>query len=133
MLDTIKQIRTGPGWRYISPGFMVPPRDILPDAEGLEPEPGNPAVQVRVIRQAVLTELSIVTRPAYSDTGVDVRAWDWPEPEQRRRPTMAVTLTQAQLSGALRLGRYERGNRPKQPDSWPMQRKLSPETRAGCA
>ena len=85
MQDTIKQIRTGRAGG-ISPGFMVPPRDLIPDAETLEPEPGNPSVQVRVIRQAVLTEISVVTRPAYSDTGVDVRAWIWPEPVQRRRP-----------------------------------------------
>ena len=78
MADTLKQIKTGRAGG-VSPAFMVPPRDVVPDAEGLEPEPGNPAVQVRVIKQAVLTELSIVTRPAYSDTDMDVRADELPE------------------------------------------------------
>ena len=58
----------------VSPGFRVPPLDVVPGAETLEPEPGNPGVSIRVIREAVLTELSIVTRPAYPDTGVATRA-----------------------------------------------------------
>ena len=52
---------------------------MVPDAETLEPEPGNPGVDIRVIRQAVLYELSIVTQPAYAETSVDVRAEDFPE------------------------------------------------------
>ena len=58
----------------ISPGFRVPPANVIPNAEALEPEPGNPGVSVRVINQAVLIELSVVTRPAYAETAVDVRA-----------------------------------------------------------
>ena len=58
----------------ISPGFAVPPASAVPDAEELVPEPGNPGVQIRVIRQAVLHELSLVTRPAYPETEVDLRA-----------------------------------------------------------
>lgn len=73
MKDAIAMIRAGL-IGGISPGFRVPPRAVVPDGERLEPEPGNPAVQVRVIENAVLSELSIVTRPAYSDTDVDVRA-----------------------------------------------------------
>ncbi|MCY3701495.1 MAG: HK97 family phage prohead protease [Rhodospirillales bacterium] len=72
MRDTVLQIESGLAGG-ISPGFRVPPKGTVPDAETLEPEPGNEAVQVRVIREAVLVELSIVTRPAYSATGVDVR------------------------------------------------------------
>ena len=48
----------------LSPGFTVPPASAVPDAERLEPEPGNPGVQVRVIREAVLREFSIVTSAA---------------------------------------------------------------------
>ena len=33
----------------ISPGFRVPPRDVVPDAEDFTPEPGNPGVEIRVI------------------------------------------------------------------------------------
>ena len=85
MLDVVKEIRTKRAGG-ISPGFMVPPRNVVANAERLEPEPGNPDVQVRVINQAVLYELSIVTRPAYSSTSVDLRAEDFPnqEPERKR-------------------------------------------------
>ena len=68
----------------LSPGFTVPPTSAVPDAERLEPEPGNPGVQIRVIRQAVLHELSLVARPAYPETEVDLRS-DHPTPLQRRR------------------------------------------------
>ena len=58
----------------VSPGFRVPPANVVPNAEELVPEPGNPGVSIRVIKQAVLIELSIVTRPAYAETAVDLRA-----------------------------------------------------------
>ena len=83
MADTVRSVRAGLAGG-VSPGFRVPPRDVVPDAEGLEPEPGNPGVQVRVIRQAVLSEISIVTRPAYSETNIAARAFD-PAPAVRRR------------------------------------------------
>ena len=63
----------------ISPGFLVPPADVVPDAEVLEEEAGNPGVFTRVIKAAVLYELSIVTRPAYSGTSIDIRS-DTPQP-----------------------------------------------------
>ena len=83
MRDAIAMIRAGL-IGGISPGFRVPPRAVVPDGERLEPEPGNPAVQVRVIENAVLSELSIVTRPAYSDTDVDVRALEALKPRRPR-------------------------------------------------
>ena len=61
----------------ISPGYRVPPATVVPDAERLVPEPGNPSVQIRVIREAVLSEISVVTRPAYNSTDVAVRAEDF--------------------------------------------------------
>ena len=73
MADTVRMVRAGLAGG-ISPGFRVPPATAVRDAETMEAEPGNPAVQVRVINQAVLAELSIVTRPAYSETDVDVRS-----------------------------------------------------------
>ena len=70
----------------LSPGFAVPPASVVPDAERLEDEPGNPGVQIRVIREAVLREFSIVTAPAYQDAAVDLRAEDFGrEPKRRRR------------------------------------------------
>ena len=58
----------------ISPGFNVPPATAVASAEVLTPEVGNPAVMVRRIRQAVLFEMSAVTRPAYDGTGLEERA-----------------------------------------------------------
>ena len=69
----------------ISPGFAVPPASVVPDAEELVPEPGNPGVMIRVIRQAVLHELSLVTRPAYDASEVALRAEDFGLPERQVR------------------------------------------------
>ena len=70
----------------LSPGFVVPPASAVPDAERFEPEPGNPGVQTRVIRAAVLREFSVVTAPVYPDAAVDLRAEDFGrEPKRRRR------------------------------------------------
>ena len=69
----------------LSPGFVVPPASAVPDAERLEDEPGNPGVQVRVIREAVLREFSVVTAAAYTDAAVDLRAENLPPRNRRRR------------------------------------------------
>ena len=82
--DTVLQLEAGLVGG-ISPGFAVPPVSAVPDAEALIPEPGNPGVQIRVIRQAVLHELSLVTRPAYPATDVDLRAEDFGVEMVRRR------------------------------------------------
>ena len=84
MVDTVRMIRAGLAGG-VSPGFRVPPASAVRNAETFEPEPGNPGVQVRVIHAAVLHELSIVTRPAYSETEVDVRAFDTAQVARRRR------------------------------------------------
>ena len=85
-VDAVKQLRQNLVGG-VSPGFKVPPRDVVPDAETEIPEPGNPAVAVRVINHAVLYELSLVARPAYEDTEVDVRTLfaDRAAPQRRRR------------------------------------------------
>ena len=62
MRDTVAMVRAGLAGG-VSPGFRIPPRNVVPEAEFEEREPGGPSM-VRVIRQAVLYELSIVTRPA---------------------------------------------------------------------
>ena len=69
----------------LSPGFVVPPASVVPDAERFEDEPGNPGVQIRVIRAAVLREFSVVTAPAYPDAAVDLRADDFGRAPNRRR------------------------------------------------
>jgi len=58
----------------VSPGFRVPPKDVVPDAERLEPEPGNPGVMIRKLAKLVLYELSLVTRPAYEASEAELRA-----------------------------------------------------------
>ena len=71
----------------LSPGFSVPPIKIVPGAEELIPEPGNPGVQIRQINQAVLREFSVVTNAAYQDATVSLRAEDFHldrEPVRRR-------------------------------------------------
>ena len=60
----------------LSPGFRVPPVSAVPNAERLIPEPGNPAVQIRQISDAVLREFSIVTAGIYDDALVELRAED---------------------------------------------------------
>ena len=69
----------------LSPGFTVPPESAVPDAERLEPEPGNPGVQIRVISEAVLREFSVVTSAAYTDAAVDLRAENMATSPMRRR------------------------------------------------
>lgn len=58
----------------ISPGFRVPPKDVVPQAERLVPEPGNPKVFIRMLAKLVLYELSLVTRPAYEASTAELRA-----------------------------------------------------------
>ena len=69
----------------LSPGFTVPPTSAVPNAERLEDEAGNFGVQVRVIREAVLREFSVVTAAAYQDATVDLRADALALAVQRRR------------------------------------------------
>lgn len=84
MADTVRSIRAGLAGG-ISPGFRIPPKNVVPDAEELVDEPGNPGVQIRVIKQAVLHEMSIVTRPSYVSTEVDIRAVYGAERTKRAR------------------------------------------------
>lgn len=58
----------------ISPGFRVPPKEVVPDNERLDPEPGNPGVFIRTLLQLLLYELSLVTRPAYEASQAELRA-----------------------------------------------------------
>ncbi len=70
--DTVLSIRGGLA-RGISPGFRVPPASAVSGAEELIPEPGNPSVMIRQLNDVLLPELSIVVRPAYAETSIDVR------------------------------------------------------------
>ena len=61
----------------LSPGFRVPPKGVVPNAETFRPEPGNPGVQIRQINDAVLREFSVVTSGTYEGAGVELRAEDY--------------------------------------------------------
>ena len=41
----------------VDPLYRIPPDDVVPGAVRIEPEPGNPDVEVEIIEQAVLTGL----------------------------------------------------------------------------
>lgn len=61
----------------VSPGFRRPPLAASPNAETLVQDRGE-TVFTRLIRDAVLFELSMVTRPAYKGTSLDeVRSQVW--------------------------------------------------------
>lgn len=64
----------------ISPGFRVPPKRAVPDAEDITDEPDRPEegmhrAIIRTIKAALLYELSVVTRPAYPQAQVEARDW----------------------------------------------------------
>ena len=71
--DTILAIRAGQ-MVGLSPGFRVPPKGVVPNAESLTPEPGNPSVLIRNINDAVLREMSVVTSGAYTTAAVEMRS-----------------------------------------------------------
>ena len=73
VLDAEKAIRNGT-MTGLSPGFRVPPKDVVPNAERYVAEEGNPGVMIREINDAVLREFSVVTAGAYDDAYVDLRA-----------------------------------------------------------
>lgn len=61
----------------LSPGFRVPPADVVPEAETTEEEdPAEGKALIRTINAAVLFEVSAVTRPAYAEATVEeARRW----------------------------------------------------------
>jgi len=60
----------------ISPGFRIPPEQTVPNAESVEEEdPSEGRALIRTIREAILFELSLVARPAYSETEIEARNW----------------------------------------------------------
>ena len=71
--DTVKAVNAGQ-MVGLSPGFRVPPKGVVPNAESLRPEPGNPSVMIRQINDAVLREMSVVTSGAYLDALVEIRS-----------------------------------------------------------
>ncbi|WP_138468249.1 HK97 family phage prohead protease [Poseidonocella sp. HB161398] len=67
----------------ISPGFRLPPKRAVEEAEKIEqeandPENGMHQAIIRTVMAALLYELSLVTRPAYPETQVEERNWRMP-------------------------------------------------------
>ena len=58
----------------VSPGFSIPPANVVSKAEELIAEAADTDVMIRQINHAVLHEFSLVTRPSYRETSVDLRA-----------------------------------------------------------
>jgi HK97 family phage prohead protease len=64
----------------ISPGFRLPPKRRVPNPEmiedeGMDPKNGAFNAVIRTVLQALLYEMSIVTRPAYPETQIEARNW----------------------------------------------------------
>ena len=74
MVDAVLSVRAGLTQGDIPRIQRSLPDLSLPMRRSLIPEPGNAAVQIRQINQAVLFELSLVTRPQYLGTEIDIRA-----------------------------------------------------------
>lgn len=56
----------------LSPGFRIPPKKTVPNAETFADEPPSEGrAVIRTIHEALLYELSIVTLPAYDETEVE--------------------------------------------------------------
>lgn len=64
----------------ISPGFRLPPKRAVPEPEkvedeGHDPENGAHNALIRTVLQALLYEVSVVTRPAYPEAQIEARNW----------------------------------------------------------
>lgn len=71
----------------LSPGFRIPPEQTVPDAEEIfEEDPAEGRAIIRRIKQAILYEFSIVTKPAYHDATVEQRNWQLPKSEMQYNP-----------------------------------------------
>jgi HK97 family phage prohead protease len=79
-IDVLAQIDSGLAYG-ISPGFRLPPPravakpEVYSD-EGYDPSRGMHNALIRTVLQALLYELSIVTRPAYKESKIDVLPGD---------------------------------------------------------
>lgn len=70
----------------LSPGFRIPPKRAVKNAETVTSEGSNPAAGqhnaiIRTVHEALLFELSVVTRPAYADAQIEARSWDVETPD----------------------------------------------------
>ncbi|WP_299953553.1 HK97 family phage prohead protease [uncultured Roseobacter sp.] len=64
----------------LSPGFRIPPKRAVEEAETIEdeghdPENGAHNAIIRTVHHALLYEISAVTRPAYDEAQIEARNW----------------------------------------------------------
>ena len=78
--DAVLAVRGGQ-LRGVSPGFNVPAGK---GAERLVPEAGAGDALVREITDSVVFEYSLVARPTYASSAIDVRAFPVVKPKKRR-------------------------------------------------
>ena len=88
----------------VSPGFSIPPANVVSKAEELIAEAADTDVMIRQINHAVLHEFSLVTRPSYRETSVDLRAHFRAQGEEPAIETRGDTLARL-----IREVRDERG------------------------
>ncbi len=67
----------------VSPGFRIPPERAVKEPVSVSSEPDNPEhgqhrAIIHTVNAALLYEVSLVTRPAYPETQVEMRNWSPP-------------------------------------------------------
>lgn len=77
--DAVAQVESGLAVG-LSPGFRLPPERAVPrsqaetfEDEDMNPDAGMHGARIRTIREAILIEMSLVTRPAYEEAGVELK------------------------------------------------------------
>lgn len=69
----------------LSPGFRIPPKRAVEKAETVaEEDPAEGQAIIRTVHEALLYELSAVTRPAYPEAQISMRSWSPELPKERR-------------------------------------------------
>lgn len=63
----------------ISPGFRLPPNRTVAKADAVQAEdPAQGNALIRTVFEAILAEISLVSRPAYGQTEIQARNWSPP-------------------------------------------------------
>ena len=75
----------------LSPGFRIPPKQTVPNAETItEEDPSEGRAVIRTINDALLYEMSVVTLPAYKESLIEeVEEIEEPEDEEEDEEELA--------------------------------------------